>query len=76
MNNKGILKEESKADFIHKMAIAQKEINETVYWLELIHETAYLSVQEFASLNSDATELLKILTSSIQTAKSRLTTNH
>ena len=27
---------ESKPDFIHKMAIAQKEINETIYWLELL----------------------------------------
>ena len=32
---------ESKADFIHKLAIAQKEINETVYWLELLKETEY-----------------------------------
>ncbi len=29
---------ESKADFIHKLAIAQKEINETIYWLELLKE--------------------------------------
>jgi len=28
---------ESKADFIHKMAIAQKEANETGYWLELLY---------------------------------------
>ena len=30
---------ESKPDFIHKMAIALKEANETEYWLELLHET-------------------------------------
>ena len=30
---------ESKADFVHKMAIALKEANETEYWLELLHET-------------------------------------
>ncbi|MHA8063271.1 four helix bundle protein [Aquirufa aurantiipilula] len=28
---------ESKADFIHKLSIAQKEINETIYWLELLN---------------------------------------
>lgn len=27
---------ESKADFIHKLAIAQKETNETIYWLEFL----------------------------------------
>ena len=32
---------ESKTDFKHKMSIAQKEINETIYWLELLKETGY-----------------------------------
>jgi len=67
---------ESKADFIHKLAIAQKEINETMYWLELLHETEYLSQQQFESLNNDAIENIKLITSSIKTAKSNLTTNH
>jgi four helix bundle protein len=66
---------ESKADFIHKMAIAQKEINETLYWLELMCETTYLSSEEFDSINNDAIELIKMLTSTIKTAKSSLTTN-
>ena len=67
---------ESKADFIHKMAIAQKEINETIYWLELMCETKYLSAEEFESINIDAIELIKMLTSTIKTVKSSLTTNH
>lgn len=45
---------ETKKDFIHKMAIAQKEINETIYWLELLKETEYLNVSEFNNLNGDA----------------------
>ena len=60
---------ESKRDFIHKMAIAQKEINETLYWLELLSETEYISTTEFKSINTDAIEIIKILTSSIKTAK-------
>ena len=67
---------ESKADFVHKMAIAQKEINETIYWLELLCETGYVSKNEFESLNTDAVEIIKIVTSSIKTAKQKLTTNH
>ena len=66
---------ESKADFIHKMAIAQKEINETIYWLELMCETKLLSGEEFESINLDAIELIKMLTSTIKTAKSSLITN-
>lgn len=67
---------ESKADFVHKMAIAQKEINETIYWLELLAATKYLSKQEFESINNDAVELLKILTTIIKNAKQNLTTNN
>ncbi|MBS1783396.1 MAG: four helix bundle protein, partial [Bacteroidetes bacterium] len=42
---------ESKADFIHKLAIAQKEINETIYWLELLNATNYLTQEQFESIN-------------------------
>ncbi len=57
---------ESKADFKHKMAISQKEINETIYWLELLKETNYLSEQEFQSINKDAVEIIKLVTSIIK----------
>ncbi|HRP90804.1 MAG TPA: four helix bundle protein [Edaphocola sp.] len=67
---------ESKADFIHKLAIAQKEINESIYWLELMHETEYLNKSEFESLNNDAVELIKILTIIIKNTKQNLSTNH
>ena len=54
---------ESKADFAHKMGIARKELNETLYWLELLLQT------EYNSLSADAIESIKILTTSIKTAK-------
>jgi len=63
---------ESRADFIHKMAIAQKEINESIYWLELLKETNYLDAKEFESINKDAIELIKLITSIIKTTKSKL----
>ncbi len=61
---------ESKADFIHKMAIAQKEINETIYWIELLAATDFLEKQEFESVNNDAIELIKIFTAIIKNTKS------
>ena len=61
---------ESKADFAHKLGIAQKETNETnLYWLELLEETNFFSKKEFQSLFDECEELLKIITSSIKTAK-------
>jgi len=67
---------ESINDFIHKMCIAQKEINETIYWLELLKETEYISNKEFESINDDAVETIKLITSTIKTSKSKLITNH
>lgn len=72
---------ESKSDFIHKFAIAQKEANETVYWLELLKATDYLNEKEFDNINNDAVIILKLITSIIKTSKSqlatkKLTTNH
>ena len=60
---------ESKPDFVHKMAIALKEANETEYWLELLHETKYLETAAFVSIQKDVVELLKLLTSIINSTK-------
>lgn len=60
---------ESKKDFVHKLAIALKEANETEYWLELLHKTDYLKDTEFTSIHNDVVELLKLLTSIIKTSK-------
>ena len=60
---------ESKAYFIHKNAIVQKEVNETIYWLELLVATNYISKKLFEELNFKAIELIKMLTSIIKTAK-------
>ena len=63
---------ESKSDFIHKMAIAQKEVNEALYWLGLLAATDYLTPNEANSLHANALELLKMTTASIKTVKNNL----
>lgn len=62
---------QSRLDFIHKLSIAQKEINETIYWLELLNKTDYLPNDSFESITIDAIEIIKLITSSIKTAKSK-----
>jgi four helix bundle protein len=62
---------ESEADFIHKLGIAQKECDETLYWLELLTETNFINEIEFNSLQGDAVELLKIIKSIILTMKQK-----
>jgi len=60
---------QSKADFIHKLSISQKECDETMYWLELLNQSGYLSDAEFKSVYNSANELLKMLRSAIITSK-------
>jgi four helix bundle protein len=61
---------ESKMDFNHKMSVAQKEINETIFWLDLLKDTNYLMVDQYDSISKDAIEIIKIITSIIKTIKS------
>ena len=63
---------ESKPDFIHKLAIAQKECDETLYWLELLFESEYLEKGEFESIYKEGNEIFRIIKSSIITTKQNL----
>jgi four helix bundle protein len=60
---------ESRSDFVHKLSIALKEANETEYWLLLLERTDYLTKMEFDSVHQDIIELLKLLTSIINSTK-------
>jgi four helix bundle protein len=60
---------QSKPDFISKMSIALKEVNETKYWLNISKDTDYLEVKLFDSLLTDCKQLLKLLISTINTSK-------
>ncbi|MEA9413241.1 four helix bundle protein [Flavobacterium sp. PL02] len=63
---------QSKPDFIHKLSIAQKECDESMYWLEILKETDYVSTIEFESLHQQCNEVLKIIRSIIITSKKNL----
>ena len=67
---------QSKKDFISKMNIALKERAETQYWLRLLHRTEFLTDAEFSSLNSDADEIGRILSSIINSAKKTTNNNN
>lgn len=60
---------QSKADFIHKMNIALKEANETLYWLDILQDTWYIDQSQYQSIYPLWHEILKILISSIKTLK-------
>jgi four helix bundle protein len=62
---------ESRKDFLHKLNIGLKEINECNYWLDLLVETGYLNKKMYDSIKEDSLELSKMLIASIKTTKAR-----
>jgi len=60
---------ESKADFTHKMSIALKEANKTIYWLELLYQSDYIAEKNFQSIQMDSEELVKLLVAIVKTSK-------
>jgi four helix bundle protein len=62
---------ESRADFIHKMGIAQKESRESLYWLHLIADSKVVSNSRLERLIKETDELIAIITTIVVKTKSR-----
>ena len=62
----------SKKDFLSKIYIALKECCETLYWLDLLYETDYLSSDEYHSIQHDCEKLRKMLSSTTKTLSESL----
>jgi four helix bundle protein len=60
---------QSASDFASKLHIALKEANETMNWLNLLHDTGILSDKEFESVATDCSEVIALLVTSIKTIK-------
>jgi four helix bundle protein len=59
----------SRKDFIHKLEIAYREARETRYWLRLLKESELLESKLAESFTSDCEELIRILTSILNSSK-------
>ncbi len=67
---------ESRADFVHKLGIAQKEGRESLYWLRLLSESELVPKRQLGPLTRETEELVRILTSIILTTKQRRDGQH
>ena len=63
---------ESRADFIHKLSIALKEANESLYWLELLIRTNYLQDESYQLLSAQCCEIIKLLVRTLKSLKHNL----
>ncbi len=68
-NYRAACRARSRSDFIAKMKIVEEETDETLYWLELLHEAEIAPESQLGELIREANELLAITVSSIKTAR-------
>ncbi|QDT72646.1 four helix bundle protein [Lacipirellula limnantheis] len=61
----------SDAEFIAKLGIVEQELDETIYWMELLVDGDIVTAVRLRELRVEAEELMKIIVSSIKTTKSR-----
>lgn len=62
---------ESSADFVHKIAIAAKEVGETVYWLKLAGRAGLSPTSELSCWTDEGRQLIRILGACVRTARGR-----
>ena len=62
---------ESPNDFIHKLKIVLKELNETIFWLQIITRGQMLPIEECIELQKECGELCRIISASVKTSQRR-----
>jgi len=62
---------ESRADFIHKLGVVQKELNETSVWLRLLKRISLGNEDLLVAILRENVELARIIAASIKTARAR-----
>jgi four helix bundle protein len=62
---------ESRPDFIHKMRIVQKELNETAVWIRIMAKSSLISPDLLVDILAENKELCRMASASIRTARTR-----
>ena len=62
---------ESPNDFIHKLRVVVKELNETLIWLRMIERSELLKAELLVGIISENTELCKIFATTLRTARAK-----
>jgi four helix bundle protein len=68
-NYRAVCRSKSDADFIHKLGTVVEETDESLLWLELLEQADICSTAQVALLKAEADELVRILQTSLNTAK-------
>ena len=70
-NYRAACRPRSSTDFIAKLGIVEEEVDESLYWLDLLAESGLIARERLTDLMTEADEILAMTVASIRTAKSR-----
>ena len=70
-NYRAVTRARSRAEFISKLGVVVEEVDETVFWLELLAETEVIPAHRISDLLAEARELTAIFTAAQRTSRSR-----
>ena len=70
-NYRAACRGKSRADVIHKLAIVEEEADESLYWMELLVESAIVSEKKLSSLTSEINEIVRMTVASIKTLRAK-----
>ena len=68
-NYRAACRSKSRADFVSKLGTTVEEVDETLFWLELLEESGIVSARRVEAIKAETDELLRILSTSLSTAK-------
>lgn len=68
-NYRSACRAKSQADFINKLRIVEEELDETLFWLELLEESKTVTASKLSLIKNETEELLKIIAASGKTAR-------
>jgi len=63
---------ESTADFVHKLSIVLKELNETMIWLKILLGTSLMKPSVLKEIVDENDQLARIISASIKTARTKM----
>ena|SRR2546421_1992868 len=70
-NDREAYRARSRAEFISKLGDCQKELEETILWLELIGESGTMNPRKLSALMREADEMMAIFSTIIKNSKDR-----
>jgi len=71
-NYRAACRAKSSPDFISKLKSVEEEADETMYWLEMMHEARLIQMEKTSPISQETSELLAIIVASIKTVRGRL----